>query len=48
MTHIMKVFEFDDFLWICMNLMIFFWILWILSNVYEFDELNATPHSTIL
>ena len=35
----MNLHEFDDF---------FYWILWILSNVYEFYELNATPHSTIL
>ena len=30
MTHIMKLFEFDDFLWICMTLMIFF------TEFYEF------------
>ena len=30
MTHIMKLFEFDDVLWICMNLMIF------LTKFYEF------------
>ena len=34
----MNLHDFDDF----------FFILWILSNVYEFYELNATPHSTIL